>query len=357
MTTQQIEPSDPWMPLFDGATYFYQQHDDHEAWQASVGADLQVMLASNTPPFMRTVAGIVDEFNEAGGNRYLGPVYADWDGDNIAEVIPSVQKFAAKIKDKGVDINSVRWYATGGKGFHAEIPLGTVFEKVPADGVVNLPYVLKEMMYDLATEHLDFRVYSARKGRMWRVPNVKRSTGRYKVPVSVAELMAMTPESYATLTSAPREFSPLAPAKFSPVMGVLFSVARGRVEVNAKKRKASASSGDLRRFLGDKFPPSIQALADGKLPSRAGWNLTAMQLAILAHAVGISEDELIKRCAALIRNHDGDGHRYRTKAAREAELRTQFRHAHSYDFSVGGLLSILPNGSHRDLRMLGRAVK
>jgi len=43
------------------------------------------------------------------------------------------------------------------------------------------------MAYKLYVDTLDLRVYSAKRGRMWRTPNVQRENGKYKVPISLGE--------------------------------------------------------------------------------------------------------------------------------------------------------------------------
>ena len=55
------------------------------------------------------------------GLKYSGPLYFDWDSDSIEETIAPVHRFCDKLVEMGVDMNGLRFYATGGKGFHCEV--------------------------------------------------------------------------------------------------------------------------------------------------------------------------------------------------------------------------------------------
>jgi hypothetical protein len=49
---------------------------------------------------------------------------------------------------------------------------------------------------------------------MWRTPNVRRESGKYKVPITPEELMDMSVEDYQALCSQPR----IRPAPAEPVL-------------------------------------------------------------------------------------------------------------------------------------------
>lgn len=330
---------------------FYQEHDN-QPWQISLASERENLVRRENPPFLISALDSDCDFRsklsyeESMAVKHRGPVYVDWDSPDISEVIPHVQKFASLLRDKGVDLNCIRWYATGGKGFHAEIPLEVFRDRVPKTGIAALPYIIKEMMYDLAVDFLDFRVYTIR--RLWRTPNVKRQNGRYKVPISSSEMMGMTAEMYDRLTLGPREFPPLSPAKFAPVLGVLFQIAEDKVGASIKKRKSSKSSVDLaKRFKGE-YPATLKRIMRGEgLNENVGFNRIAMQLAIVATQFGKSEEDLLESCEGLIQGHRGDGGRYNTPRKRREELSRQYRYMDGnpcYEFSVGPLKSLMAHG-------------
>lgn len=269
---------------------------------------------------------------------YIGPLYFDFDGD-LEIVIRDVIAFGRNLEKRGVNPDQVRWYATGGRGFHAEIS-SLCFVDGGRVGNPFLPQIYREIALALALNTMDMAVYSTRKGRMWRTPNVQRENGKYKVPVTWSEILTITPATYADLCSAPRPYPPIQP--LSPVTGmaILYSSACDKV---TDRQRHSRSTIKAVRLSEGKVPPSLGALMDGKVASPAGFNKIAMQLAALAHAVGWSATELASRCRGLIQLHKSDGNKYNTPSKREAELRRQHGY-NGYPASAGGLISLFPKG-------------
>jgi hypothetical protein len=341
---------DPDIPPQGG--YFH--NEAKQAWHPVFADQLTAMLKSSSPPEYRTVLGIIGEVScdmPTENLKYLGSLYIDIDGNSITEAITADLILLSKLSDMGISLHSIRHFATGGRGFHIEVPMQAFMVEIPTEGVLNLPHIYKAMAEVLYVECLDLRVYSAKKGRMWRTPNRQRSNGMFKVPLTVAEALNMTPESYAELTSSPRAFPPLAPPSFCPELALLYDDALEKVSKDARKRSGRRASSarvnaELVRRFGGELPPTLAALGQGRFPARGGFNLVAMQLAITAHAVGMSEAELITACAGLIESHESDG-RYNTPARRRDELCTQYAYvgnSSGYEFSIGGARAILPHG-------------
>lgn len=342
---------DPFMPLYQGAIYHHQKAE--RAWHQIEASALKFRLETNPPEF-RTILGILSEITEdypPEGWNYLGPLYCDFDAENIAEAIEFFLEMLEKLEDLGVDLKSIRLFASGGKGFHIEVPMPIFLSEIPPEGIRNLPYIYKEMAAKLQVPTLDMRVYTAKRGREWRTPNVLRSNGHYKVPLTTAEALAMTPESYAALTSASRAFPALVEPTLCDELAELFHTASDKVNVQAtvkiaRRKTTSANDLELRRRFGGGLPPSVAALCDGRIPGQGGFNRIALQVCLTAHAVGMDEARLLKACEGLIQHHVSDGKRYNTPAKRRSELRSMYRYAGdgNYEFSVGGIYSILPRG-------------
>jgi hypothetical protein len=336
---------DPYMPLI--GNYFFQTGETR--WNPATSRQLSERLASSNPPEFRTVLGIIAEiYGECPleGWPYLGPMYIDFDSEDITESISDFHEVLEKLEAMDLDLNQIRLYASGGRGFHVEVPMACFIADVSTDGVMGLPYIYKEIALALYVDTLDLRVYSARKGRQWRVPNRQRSNGHYKVPLSVSEAVTMTPARYAELTSAPRPFPPLALPELCPALATMYGESCSKFEAT-NRRKAVTSSREVaevkQRFQG-KLPPSLEALGQGCFPARGGFNQIAFQMCLAAQTVGMDEAATLKACAGLIQNHESDGHRYNTPSKRRDELRTMYRFVDrsTYSFSVGGALSILP---------------
>lgn len=349
---------DPYLPLAAGM-YFHQTGPS--TWKPTDAGALANLLQGKNPPEFRTILAVqgAPDFerltvDQVRALAYAGPFYADLDGE-IGEVIPAFKALLGKLRALGLDLEAVRLFATGGRGFHLEMPAACFLPSgLPAGGIAGLPHIYREMAHQLYVELMDMRVYSSKKGRMWRCVNVKRGNGKYKVPITADEALSMTVESYAELCAAPRAFLGLAAPTFCAGLGQIFAKARDKVHAPKKRRKApekvKAALATRFKVRGLPLPPSLLNLATGKSPARegAGWNQICIQLAIVAHTMDLSEDSLVRLCAGLLENHTGDGTRYGTKGQREQELRAMFCYTDAnitYDFSVGALKSILPKGS------------
>ncbi len=62
-----------------------------------------------------------------------------------------------------------------------------------------MPLIFREVAYKLFVDTLDMRVYSARRGRMWRAPGVQRENGKFKVPLTKDEAFNMRVKDYAVV--------------------------------------------------------------------------------------------------------------------------------------------------------------
>jgi hypothetical protein len=106
----------------------------------------------------------------------------------------------------GVDPWDIRFFCSGGKGFHSEIPAR--FFGLEA-GHPQLPLIFKRLVQEwigeLGLTTIDLSVYCMGKGRMWRLPNVPRaSTGRCKVVLSRDDVAYADLQELWVLSDSPR---------------------------------------------------------------------------------------------------------------------------------------------------------
>lgn len=344
MTSNQLHQPAAEIPA---GTFWTQAHGGECRWIERTRDDLLAILQSDNAPEFRTVLGATAITEDGKPAKASGPFYVDFDGP-LDETISAVHRFIGLLQGTGLNMDMVRAFASGGRGFHLEIPEQCFMPKVPAGGTPELHLTYRRMAQALAVDTLDHTIYSIR--RMWRVPNVRRPNGLYKVPLTVSEIMTLTPDRYTELCSTPRPFPDLVPASFVPKLGILFSESTRQVRVAQVTRTHNDKVGAdmIARFHphGAMLPPSLLALAAGLIPPRegTGWNRIAMQLGITARAMGVTEGQLVDLARPLIENHRGDGRKYDTARKRERELRDQWRNADDpkWKVSVGGIRDILP---------------
>ena len=104
-----------------------------------------------------------------------------------------------------VDPYDIQFFCSGAKGFHAVIPANLLGAEA---GDPYLPLIYKKIAAEwekkLNLKTLDMSMYCMGKGKMFRIPNVRRSNGRYKVPLTVDEIMSLPIQELFKLSESPR---------------------------------------------------------------------------------------------------------------------------------------------------------
>lgn len=323
---------------------YYQTTGGEEDWKAVPVASGDHIRIELQPMFITvlSVSKLVEDLSYEDKMKlvYDGPMYFDFDSTDEQLVIDKVKQFLDKLESLKVDLSMLRLFATGGRGYHIEIPQGVFMAKVKP--VMNLPAIYREVALDLCVDTLDLRVYSQGRGRMWRQCGVKRSNGRFKVPISVAEMRAMTPEACQQLTSTPRSPIAVSAPKLCIDLSILYDRCAQKVEDLFKKRlKFKPDPAAKEKAYCD----SIQWMMAGLgLKPGVGFQEISTQLAIAASTAGLTEDQFITDCKGIIDNHVGNGNRYDSPAKRSDELRRMYRYMYGnlcYEFSVGAIKSLL----------------
>lgn len=333
--------------------FYYQVKGGEEAWKLGL-AELRETIIENERPRYSTILDLDLSINEdttkaeMDAIKYRGDMYFDFDSDDIEDVIVRVNKFIKKLEDIKMNLDNVSFYATGKKGFHATIPQECFMSKPPAKGIQSLPAIYKEIAFQLYVDTMDIRVYSARKGRMFRTVNVERENGKFKVQVTPEEIRDMTEDIYLALTSEPRPLLIADKPKLNAELATMYAEAEQKVIAAFKRRGDSKRDIEaLAKFKGQ-FPPTLLKIMNGEgVADAAGFNKVAMQLGITANGLNKNVDEYIKLCAGLIENHISDGTRYNTPKKREAELRRMFEYTQDnvcYTFSAGAVKNLLKPG-------------
>lgn len=235
----------------DATWVHYWHNEKNQQWRPIPASDCDCFIAASRPRYVTvlatTYAGDPRQRHEA---RYRGPLYFDWDvkpeQGGIAEATRAVVRFMDKLTELGVDPDAVHWYASGSKGFHAEIPQATfATDALEETNERLLPTIYREMAIALLTDGMDMSVYSGGLGRMWRVPNVRREDGKFKVPLIASEVQAMTPEQYGQLTAGPRTAPPTTTPTLAPQLVRIFTQSAQRVAAQERKRPRAASRSKI----------------------------------------------------------------------------------------------------------------
>lgn len=329
--------------------HYYQQTGGDEKWvpvrsdklDTIEGAMFSTVLSVDVPVPAEPTKEQLAEL------KYKGPLYFDLDDANSpGSTAKHAWKLVGKLEELGVSPRQLELFASGGKGFHIYVPEECFLTKPPKGGMVNLPAIYKEMAFSLAVDSMDFRVYTARKGRMMRRQNVLRPNGLYKVRISADEL-----EEIATSDNAEERYKELCsqPRKALDVDSDSPELAAGLMALfDECKSKVSKAATKAKRKKPVNLPaemPSFEAMLRGEgLKAGTGFHQIAMQVAITAHAKNMTREELLAAAEGLCDNHESDGNRYNTPSKRREELARMWEYTEDnpcYDYSPGAITSLL----------------
>jgi hypothetical protein len=218
---------------------------------------------------------------------YKGPLYFDIDNkQDLTQALQSTRDLVTKLIEMGCDPRYIRVYASGSKGFHVLVDSRTFCS---GRAVKDLPLIYKEMARDLHVLGMDFQVYSRGRGCIWRIANVQRDDGRYRVELTHKELETLDIEGYATLCSAVKDpvEHPKDPPKMAVQLSTLFERARAAV-ASAPKITAPLTDEQIAP-IREKTPACIEGLVEGQTDGSVSLNEAALQLGIYCARAGISD--------------------------------------------------------------------
>lgn len=346
--------------------WLYQPTTVREKWVVTIAEQKQRVIQDVQPAFNTVLElSLIPDNNEDWTKvKYRGPMYADFDAaGDIPYACEQFREFLGKLHaELDFDLTQARFYASGGKGFHIEIPQECFIPKIPKEGTAYLAYIYREMAQSVVVNTMDFNVYTGKRGRQWRTTNVQRENGMYKVPITLDEAMEIDEVSYRELIKAPRNVANPSPAYCNPKFALLFDRCKEKVQgaMRNKKKRTERANMLLEPWKQSKTtPPSILKLMNGEdVAEGAGFQNLAMQLSIYATSVGMTRQGFIDACRGLCENHVSDSYRYNTEGKRREELGRMYDYMEQdvlYDFDVGPIVRLLkPGTSVNDLGVLDR---
>ena len=187
----------------------YVKGEGKEKWKLIENSEKALQSAVHNGAHFVTVLSLDQDVDKADPDakiNYKGPLYFDIDSADENDSLSDCRKLLlALYKQYGVNLNDLAIHCSGGKGFHVLVPA-----KVFSTGKAHpyLPQMYKTMALDFNLENVDLGIYSGGKGRCFRIENVKRDSGRYKIKLSAAQIFGMTWEQLKPLTFMPGENTP-----------------------------------------------------------------------------------------------------------------------------------------------------
>lgn len=342
-------------------SWYYSVMTGKSPWQTLEDIDRQEYLDDHRPEFM-TVLDCNAKWNKGEpppeNLAYRGPFYLDWDGDgDIDSVLEDVRSFMRKLQEFGFDLRQASWWLSGRKGVHCTIPMACLMSEKSLNiamlkGIPDLPDIYRSLAWELITPHLDMRVYTAKRGRMWRTTYRPRTLDNgqisWKVPIHPEQLLTLDEQGYWNWCSQKRPDIRPEDAQPNKQLGVLYSIATTNLK-DQKKTRAKNKAKKL-SFPNPSAVPTIQAVFSGDAVNQ-GKNLNdiKLQMAIAAVAVGMNtlehEDQYIKSIEGFIEKRSQlKGITHSSKHEIEVAMREAFRYVaenNYFEYTSSGLRSIL----------------
>ena len=271
---------------------------------------------------------------------YRGPMYFDIDcKDDLATAISSGVELVQRLLALGTPEAGIQVFLSGSKGLHILLD-----ERLFCSGrfTRRLPEIYKEMALSLFVPGVDFSVYSGGRGNSFRIANIERFDGNYRVPITLTELRAVTPEQYRELVRTPRIIpEPALPDGHVPELVALYEDAKKRV--NSKIKVITVTTSKELEKIKHEPPACIQALCNGKdLKTEANFNQIATQLACYIERAGVEPmvaDALASRCADNVKSS-----KFSTVKLRRDHIEAQRRymeHTKSFSFGCNAIRALL----------------
>ena len=254
--------------------------------------------------------------------KYRGDWWFDVDEPNLEKAITSLHGLMDALEKLDVNLEHLRYFASGSKGFHVRVP-ASLFDGDREQK--HLPKIYKQMALRLVFDHqvkgLDMNLYNGKTGHLLRVENKPRPDGKFKVPLTLAEARAITVEQYSRLTKHPREIPiPLVPKGSSAeALRILYEQCRGTATLIAAQHRHRQTRPEHLEPLKGRTPGCIEWLLSESAPVKRAleWNAKAMQIvAYVLHTNPPDVPGLYVRAAAA---HTG-GTRHKSTESRVSNL-------------------------------------
>jgi hypothetical protein len=227
-----------------------------------------------------------------------------------------------------LDPYAIKHYLSGGKGLHATIP-AALFNAQAGDPYLPLIYKRISLRWkeQFSLTTLDTSLYCMGKGKMFRIQNVKRSNGNYKVPLALEEVRELPPEKLFELSTAPREVEPVG-VDLSPnsELAALYESCRKEVYAEIKKQKSAASGPPSAKKLPKDLPPCIDyILTEHPKTDKTTFNKLTMDVISYLQGAGYTKDEAASSVDAFISGYPHSSE-YTTPEARAKHFDAQWEY-------------------------------
>jgi hypothetical protein len=147
-----------------------------------------------------TALGTVSGYD---GECYTDSIPIDIDNENLQIALETTQKLITKLQNEyEVNPDNLKYFFSGKKGFHIEIPINMLGEIEPSR---ELHKHIKRFVKSLSNGYkIDEAIYD--KNRLFRIENTKhRVSGLYKIPLMYSDIVFNSTDKILEMAKQPRD--------------------------------------------------------------------------------------------------------------------------------------------------------
>lgn len=302
---------------------YLRKTDDHYGkWEVTTDHDPEVLKSAKHLSVYR-YAEQDRENKDSNQVKMLGDFAIDIDHKDITTAIDWTRKLLTYLRDDlGLDLNFIKIYASGGKGFHIIIPQRHFDESPRPLARLNQHHgYMASFLSAMAGVQLDMGMYASR--HFLRTPG-QRGDGRWKNLVTPEHVFSWTANDYNHYAMEHRtlEVSHLSPPKYlCPGLNRLWEDAKEAVKEQAKHNASFSSVEDalLDVFNDNTIPTCIEwmrtkfniAVVPG-LYNRIAMNVAPF-LGLTSEVSDKKKEELLTEISTIYANRDADAQTRRTQ--------------------------------------------
>ena len=259
-----------------------------------------------------------------------------------------------------VDPYAIQIYLSGGKGFHGEIP-AVLFGAQDGDPYLPLIYgrIANQWKEQFRLSSLDMSLYCMKRGHLFRIPNVRRSNGNYKVPIAIHEYQqAKSVEVLIALGNRPRQIDSVE-AYLDPIPELVELYQSAKEEVYRERTRRHDLSSKRCGQLPKQVPPCIKHILTN-LPktTNSNFNKLIVDVVTFFQNAGYSKDEAATHIGEFISNYPHST-AYTTSEERAKhfdDIWTYLEKNEGYGFDCKYILGLKLPGSAFDCKTCGLAL-
>ena len=313
-----------------GRILYWKQEEDNRKWQAIPDTQKARESAIRQGAMFSTWSSLSGPYKGDGHPEPIrcGDLPLDFDSkDDPGQTLKDLRHLCLLYLPELFDLDpySFRFFLSGGKGFHAVIP-AELFNAQGGDPC--LPLIYKKIVSDwkerFELKTLDMSLYCMGRGKMFRIANIKRNNGQYKVPISLEEVRDLSYNDLWKLGAAPREIDPV-DVDLSPNMYLVDQFKKCRKEVYGEIEKQKTAPPVKRSPLPKKMPDCIKYILTECPKTKSTTNLLFTNLAAFFQTVGASFDEALNQVGSFLANYSHSTG-YTTAEARIKHFKDQWQY-------------------------------